>query len=792
MSTRTIGVAEYVLKLRDEMTASVQGIGRTIETSISPAMLEIGRMAGEMGDAIIDGLQSASDEAISFESAFADVRKTIDASEEEYAAFNEQIKQMSLEIPVAAKELAGIAANAGQLGIHNENVMGFVRTIADLGVASNLTGEQAATMLARFANITNMPQDQFSNLASAIVDLGNNFATTEAEIVEMSMRLAAAGEVVGMTEPEILALATTLSSVGIEAEAGGSAFSKVMVEISAAVSSGGAMLDNFAAIAGTSAEQFASKWRNEPAAALQQFIEGLGQIHKSGGDVFGVLESIGVSEVRMRQALLSSATAGDLLSRAMNTANDAFRENVALTDEATKRYATTESQLQILQNNYDLLKIEIGEALLPVLQDFVRNVVPIIQAVAEWIRNNQGLVESLVPWVIGLGGLGKAMGMVTAAVERYIAFAAMLKITNMGAAAATTAAGAAATTATPAIAGVGAAAVTAAAGFAATVTAVAAGSLALAAIGISAANTVIEFARLKDSNEALDETMERYIQTLEAKGAVIDRDKVRQMEHGEAMRYLAEQEAASADNLTRAYIANVAQRSATDQEFATAKNLLLNENIRREEAALLATMNLAEDVYQDLLRADANKTKEILANLEVRVDGETKGYESIRDLSTDVAKQQLEDAQKATSGITEANQKSANEVGSIWQSLINALANAWNSFLAMFGMGGPAIPPADIPAMATGGMITGSGLVNVHKDELIALPKGAEVIPKKHSPAVAAAARVGGGGVTININHPVVREEQDIRRIADQVSKAIGERAHGRMRNAGLTPNFGV
>jgi len=171
---------------------------------------------------------AAVNAGIEFESAFAGVKKTVDATEAELEEFRSGILQMSTEIPIAANEIASIAEAAGQLGIQNENLLDFTRTMADLGVATNLTSEEAATALARLANITGMSQSEFSNLGSTIVALGNNLATTESEIVNMALRLAGTGAQVGMTEDQILSLAAAASSVGLEAEAGGSAFSRVM------------------------------------------------------------------------------------------------------------------------------------------------------------------------------------------------------------------------------------------------------------------------------------------------------------------------------------------------------------------------------------------------------------------------------------------------------------------------------------------------------------------------------------------------------------------------------------
>ncbi|MGI6085925.1 MAG: phage tail tape measure protein, partial [Acetivibrionales bacterium] len=184
--------------------------------------------------------------AIDFESAFAGVRKTVDGTEEQMAALEQGIRDMAKEIPATTTEISAVAEAAGQLGIETDSVLAFTRVMIDLGETTNLSAEEGAAALAKFANVTQMSQDDFDRLGSVIVALGNNMATTEADIVAMGTRLAGAGRQVGMTEPQIMSFAAALSSVGIEAEAGGSAFSKVMVEIQLASEKGGAKLKQFA------------------------------------------------------------------------------------------------------------------------------------------------------------------------------------------------------------------------------------------------------------------------------------------------------------------------------------------------------------------------------------------------------------------------------------------------------------------------------------------------------------------------------------------------------------------
>ena len=167
---------------------------------------------------------------------------------------------------------------AGQLGVSKDNLLSFTEVIANLGVATNLTGEEAATMLAQYANIMNMPLSDVDKLGSVIVDLGNNCATTERDIAEMAQRLAGEGDVLNLSNTQVMALAATMASLGINAEAGGSAMSRVLQKMNTAVLDGGDDLSAFAGIANRSAEDFAASWLRDPLEALGALLDGLGQL----------------------------------------------------------------------------------------------------------------------------------------------------------------------------------------------------------------------------------------------------------------------------------------------------------------------------------------------------------------------------------------------------------------------------------------------------------------------------------------------------------------------------------
>src|SRR5690606_6391835 len=146
--------------------------------------------------------------------------------------------------------------------------------------------DQAATSLAQFMNIMQTAPEDVGRLGAAVVDLGNNGASTEAQIVDMAQRIAGAGAIVRLTEGEVLGIANAVASVGIEAEAGGSAISRVLIDISTDVAENGEKLQEWAKLAGMSADEFAQAWRTDAGGALAKVVEGLGRVNAAGGDVF--------------------------------------------------------------------------------------------------------------------------------------------------------------------------------------------------------------------------------------------------------------------------------------------------------------------------------------------------------------------------------------------------------------------------------------------------------------------------------------------------------------------------
>lgn len=447
----------------------------------SEKMISSGRKMEKVGGAltkgitlpILAGAAAVTTAAVKWESDFAGVKKTNDEVVDStgkvvysYKDLENGLRGLAKELPSSHTEIANVAEAAGQLGIKTKNVVGFTKTMIDLGESTNMSAEEAATALARLANITGMPQTEFDKLGSVIVDLGNNFATTESEITAMGLRLAGAGHQVGMSEAQIMGFAAALSSVGIEAEAGGSAFSKVMVEMQLAVENGanafagleslsqqtgvsmeqvssavrnggkelkntaGAMgltskelktmhkeatdasgkLNDFAEVAGMSAEQFSKAFKEDASGAIIKFIEGLGKTKEHGQSAIAVLDDMGITEVRLRDSLLRAAGASDVFKSAVDRGTKAWGENTALTEEANKRYETTESQLKMLKNEAVDVGITFGGPLVKALRDALQATKPMIKMVTNLAESFSNADPKTQQTIVKMIALTAAMG----------------------------------------------------------------------------------------------------------------------------------------------------------------------------------------------------------------------------------------------------------------------------------------------------------------------------------------------------------------------------------------------
>lgn len=402
----------------------VKVVGEKMQ-SIGNGMKDVGKnLTTHLTVPIVTAFAASTKSAIDWETSFTGVMKTVDeTATTTYADIEEGLKDLSTQTASSKGEIAAVAEVAGQLGISADNILEFTKTMIELGDTTNISAEEAATALARFINITGESTDNVDALGSVIVELGNNFATDEASIVSMSTRLAAAGRIAGLSSQDILALAASMSSVGIEAEAGGTAMSQTLTTISQAVMEGSEDMETFASVAGMTSSDFAAAWQNDPVTALQAFIGGLGEMNAEGEDTYSLLEDLGISGIRQSNMLQSLSLASDLLTDATGRANAAFEENTALQDEASKRYDTTASKMSQTKERLTNIAIEIGERLLPYVDKFLDFVDRLMAKWDELDPKTQDIIITIAGVAAAIGPVLVVLGSLIAGIGKIIVFA---------------------------------------------------------------------------------------------------------------------------------------------------------------------------------------------------------------------------------------------------------------------------------------------------------------------------------------------------------------------------------
>lgn len=457
-----------------DKSADKMGNLKTATGELKKALEKVSSMARQF-------ISGSINSAIEYEDAFVGVTKTVDeTANTSYEDISKAIKEMAATTGISKTEIAGVAEAAGQLGISADDLMQFTDTMVKMGMTTDLSSETAAMALAKLFAVLNEDMDNIERAGSVVVGLGNTFQTTEPDIVNMATRLAATGAVVGLTTDQIFAISTALSSVGIEAEAGGTAISKLLKKMDVAVATyskskkiidktgmslrelemeqshnalgfgsiakklgltraelSSAMsnvkrLTQYAEVSNMTAEEFSKAYGNNAVNALGRFINGLSEADAQGESSTVILQEMGLTEQRLSGAVLALATSDDILTKATQAASEEWENHNALQEEADKRINSTSNQIQAAQQQYDNLKIEIGEKLLPILSELL----DIVKDIIDWFSNlDEGTLETIAKFALLVAAIGPVISAISGAITIITSLSAVLSSLSLASAA---------------------------------------------------------------------------------------------------------------------------------------------------------------------------------------------------------------------------------------------------------------------------------------------------------------------------------------------------------------------
>lgn len=408
----------------DEQTFSLKSVSDTFGKVSDVA----GKFATKVrwlsaGSASLLGLSAKT--AIDFEDAFVGVQKTVEGTDAELQQIRKDIMLLSNKIPIATTELFELAEEAGQLGIATKDITGFTEIMAKLGSATNLSATEAGESIATFANVMGTLPENYERIGSVIVKLGNNSKATESDILQMAQRMSGSAATLGMTESSVFGLATALSSVGLEAEMGGTAISRVMNDFNRAASgveTKYGSLAQYAKICGMSTKEFSDTVKNDAGEAIKQFIIGLGDTNRTGESTIELMSELGIDEVRLTDTMLRLASASGTVEEYMSMADEEWIRNNALNEEAAKKYADTASQVEITKNKFSEVSDKMGKVLLPIMNDGLKYIGNLTDRFSKLSTGTQKTIVKVLAFTAVLAPVAKGISTISENANQLIKF----------------------------------------------------------------------------------------------------------------------------------------------------------------------------------------------------------------------------------------------------------------------------------------------------------------------------------------------------------------------------------
>lgn len=388
--------------IQEEVAVQISGDGAGLMDTLDAAergMLSFKSVVGGLGVALgalaAGGLAEAVNAARDFEQQMVELEKV--TSPEIAEEMGTAIQQMAEEIPLAQSELAGIAEQAGRLGIEGvDNIKEFTRVTSEMAVSTDLTADEAANAFARITQLTGVPIENVRELGSAINELSNTMATSSSEITDSVLRAGAAMRQLGLSADETVALSAALNEVSESSERAGTRLRRLAQEVQVV---SGSDLEAMAAALGLTAEEFERMREESPVELLELMAQTMAEGDDSAQALSGTLSTTS------QQALAALGTNLESLNTALETSNAQFEEGTSLSKEFEAANSTFNAQLQRTRNRFRNIAITTGEVLLPALSDVLGVVNQLLDGFARFNAETNGVAGAVGLLTTAIGGL---------------------------------------------------------------------------------------------------------------------------------------------------------------------------------------------------------------------------------------------------------------------------------------------------------------------------------------------------------------------------------------------------
>lgn len=330
--------------------------------------------------------------AVSYEKAFAQVIRTTQSTGYASEGLREQLKQLATQIPLSFAELSNIAMIGGQMNIASKDLGAFTETVAKfVATADGLNIESATQMFGRLQNLFNtdpttggvMDPDFFNKIGSAISKTADNSVTSEKAIAAMLTKMGAVGKQAGMSAQDVTALASALTSVGIQPELGSGMVTRFFGGLNVAVADGSKKIDAFAKYLGGTTAEMESLIRTDPQQLFQRMLQSIEAMDSVDGA--RALKEMGITATRDIRVVQALASQMHVYEQSINDVNVAYQEGDYLNKSSAGIFSTAAANMQMFVNTLSNLGDTLGRQALPALTAALKGVIGFVNGFTQFL-----------------------------------------------------------------------------------------------------------------------------------------------------------------------------------------------------------------------------------------------------------------------------------------------------------------------------------------------------------------------------------------------------------------------
>lgn len=428
LETQLATAEQKALALKNQLSAAnyikwggmITGFGRAMQRMGQKFTMYIGAPLAALG---ISSFNAFKD----YEMALARLKSALPDAGEEIERLNQAALEMSETIPVSYEELMAIMTGLAKAGVPVQNIEGMTLALARMSAVTGMTAEEVSTSMVMFMNSMGLPMGNVDQLGAALVRLADESIATEGDIFSMATRMAATGSLAGLSATEVLSLSAAFASMGVNAEAGGSAASKLMKKMQLAAETG-QNVEGFANVMGVSAEEFSRMWDSSASDTMLAFFQGLSDMDASGEQsVTAWLAEMELNEIRLSNLIALGASRPDMFESLMGSGKEGFAENTALVEKAGTIFETTSGQMDMLANATRNAQADLGENVADTFQPIIDKVGELVKGFGELDEETQTRWVNIGATLVGVGAGATLIGTAAEGVGKLVTYAGKIK-----------------------------------------------------------------------------------------------------------------------------------------------------------------------------------------------------------------------------------------------------------------------------------------------------------------------------------------------------------------------------